>query len=129
MNGVKQGVVLSPILYAVYTDGLIERLQQNEVGCHMGSRFTGVLAYADDITLLSPCKSALSIFISVCELDYAAEYDVIFNGSKSKVLYFKADSQLWCHQRYWLMVKLLLYLIKQCIWDILFVQKIVKTLP
>ena len=39
----------------------------------MGSRFTGALAFANDITLLAPCKLALSIFISVCE-DYAAEY-------------------------------------------------------
>ena len=57
----------------------------------MGSRFTGSLAYADDITLLAPCKSALSILISVCE-DYAAGYDITFNGSKSKLLYFKGRS-------------------------------------
>ena len=95
MNGVKQGRVLSPILFAVYTDGLLERLQQNGVGCYMGSRFTGALAYADDmmvdITLLAPCKSALSILICVCK-DYAAEYDIIFNENKSKLLYFKARS-------------------------------------
>ena len=89
MKGVKQGGVLSPILFAVYTDGLLEKLQQTGVGCHMGSRFTGALAYADKSTLLAPCKSALSILISVCE-DYATEYDIIFNGSKSK--YFKGRS-------------------------------------
>ena len=50
-----------------------------------------ILAYADDITLLAPCKSARSILISVCE-DYAAEYNIIFNGSKSKLLYFKGRS-------------------------------------
>ena len=32
MNGVKQGGVLSPILYAVYTDGLLERLKNSGVG-------------------------------------------------------------------------------------------------
>ena len=80
MNGVKQGGVLSPILFAVYTDGLLERLNNTGVGCHMGSRFVGALAYmyADDITLLPPCKSALSIFISVYE-NYAAENDIMFN--------------------------------------------------
>ena len=70
---------------------MLERLQQTGVGCHMGSRFTGALACADDITLPSPCKSALSILISVCE-DYAAEYGIIFNGSQSKLLYFKGRS-------------------------------------
>ena len=91
MNGVKQGGVLSPILFAVYTDGLLERLKNTGVGCHMGSRFVGTLAYADDITLLAPCKSALSILIRVCE-NYAAEYDIMFNGDKSKLLFFKGRS-------------------------------------
>ena len=31
----------------------------------------------------SSCKSALSILICVCQ-DYAVEYDIIFNGCKSK---------------------------------------------
>ena len=87
MNGVKQGGVLSPILFAIYTDGLLKRLEDTGVGCHMGCRFTGAQAYADDITLLAPCKSALSIMIDVCE-QYAAEFDILFNGSKSKLLFF-----------------------------------------
>ena len=93
MNGIKQGGVLSPILFAVYTDGLFERLKNTGVGCHMGSRFVGALAYADDITLLAPCKSALSILIRVCE-NYVAEYDIMLNGDKSKLLFFKGRSSV-----------------------------------
>ena len=59
----------------------------------MGSRFVGAHAYADDITLLAHCKSALSILISVCE-NYAAEYDIMFNGDKSKLLFFKGRSSV-----------------------------------
>ena len=44
MNGVKQGGVLSQILFAVHTDALLERLKNTRVGCHMGSRFVGALA-------------------------------------------------------------------------------------
>ena len=76
MNGVKQGGVLSPILFAVYTDGLLERLKNT-----------------DNITLLAPCKSALSILIKVCE-NYAAEYDIMFNGDKSKLLFFNGRSSV-----------------------------------
>ena len=93
MNGVKQGGVLSPIIFAVYTDGLLERLKNTGVGCHLGSRFVRALAYGDNITLLAPCKSALSIFIKVCE-NYAAEYDIMFNGDKSKLLFFKGRSSV-----------------------------------
>ena len=97
MNGVKQGGVLSPSIFSVYTDGLLERLQQTGVGCHMGSRFTGALVYADDIILLATCKSALSILISVCE-------DML-----SMILYLmrvkvncctsRADPRPWYHQK------------------------------
>ena len=69
--------MLSPILFAIYTDGLLRRLQETGVGCHMGHRFSGVLAYADDITLLLPGRSGMAILVKVCE-KYAAEYDIIF---------------------------------------------------
>ena len=34
-NGVKQGGVLSPILFSLYLDQLISRLRHNGMGCHM----------------------------------------------------------------------------------------------
>ena len=49
--GVRQGGVLSPYLFAVYLDGLLEELSNSGVGCYWGSSFVGVLAYADDIVL------------------------------------------------------------------------------
>ena len=48
----KQGGVLSPILFAIYTDGLLKLLQETCVSFHIGHQFTGTLAYADDISLL-----------------------------------------------------------------------------
>ena len=45
MNGVKQGGVLSPVLFAVNTDGLLIRLQESGIGCHMGGHYAGALAY------------------------------------------------------------------------------------
>ena len=46
----------------------------------MGSRFTGDLAYADDITLLVACKSGLTILIDVCT-------SIIFYETVVKVIY------------------------------------------
>ena len=54
----------------------------------MGHRFSGALAYADDITLLSPSRSGMAILVKVCE-KYAAEYDIIFNSKKSQLLHFR----------------------------------------
>ena len=52
----------------------------------MGGHFTGALPYADDITLL--CMSGLRTLSKVCE-EYATEFDVTFNGKKSKLLFFR----------------------------------------
>ncbi len=88
VNGVKQGGVLSPLLFAVYIDGLLIRLEETSVGCHMGIRFIGALAFADDLNLLAPTLSGLKILIDVCE-KYAKEFNIKFNGSKSRLLLFK----------------------------------------
>ena len=66
LNGVKQGGVLSPILFTIHTDGLLKRLEDTGVECHMDCRFTGALAYTVDITLLATSKYPLSIMIDVC---------------------------------------------------------------
>ena len=35
-NGTRQGSVLSPTLFAVYLDGLLVKLKEQGVGCHVG---------------------------------------------------------------------------------------------
>ena len=36
-NGVKQGGIVSPILFCVYIDGLLMRLCESKVGCWIGN--------------------------------------------------------------------------------------------
>ena len=38
-NGVKQGGVLSPILFGIYMDNLIKRLKDSNIGCKIGSNY------------------------------------------------------------------------------------------
>ena len=76
-NGVRQGSVLSPVLFAVYLDGLLQKLSQIKlsqiklsqigVGCYWGAHFVGAVCYADDIALLALCPSALRIMLTTCE--------------------------------------------------------------
>ena len=63
-NGVRQGGVLSPVLFSVYIDELLLRLSRLGVGCHFGCRSVGALGYADDSCLLSPSPSAMRILLS-----------------------------------------------------------------
>ena len=52
-----------------------------------GNSFFGVFGYADDLTLLCPSLAGLIQMLDVCE-DYAKEYNILFNASKSKLMHF-----------------------------------------
>src|SRR5664279_3078668 len=58
-NGVKQGGIISPVLFCVYFDVLLLALRDSGVGCHIGQWFVGALAYADDIVLITPTARAM----------------------------------------------------------------------
>ena len=78
LNGVKQGAILSPLLFCIYIDILLKNLKTNGVGCHIGNYYYGVLGYADDIVLLSPTRKGLQEMLKTCE-KYGHEYHVTFN--------------------------------------------------
>ena len=62
-NGVRQGGVLSPILFCVYINNLLQRLSSSGVGCYLGTNFAGT--YADDIALVRPTPSAMHKLLSI----------------------------------------------------------------
>ena len=86
-NGVKQGGVLSPVLFTVYLDGLINQLKKKGLGCHFNVHFVGCFIYADDITLLAPSRDALNNMLDVCRV-FAEAYDILLNATKTKSMFF-----------------------------------------
>ena len=89
-NGVKQGAVLSPVLFTDYIDKLLMRLRESGVGRHTNGVFAGAFGYADDIVLLAPSLDALRHMIGICE-GYAQEFHILFNPSKSKLMYYNVS--------------------------------------
>ena len=84
-NGVKQGGILSPILFVLYMDVLFQRLQNLKIGCYIGNVFCGVLGYADDVLLMAPSVSSINYMLSVVS-QYGMEFKIKFNASKTKLV-------------------------------------------
>ena len=84
-NGVKQGGVLSPILFAIFMDELLIQLQNCNAGCRIGGVFVGAQAYADDVCLLAPSATGMRRMLKVCEA-FARQYHVTFNAGKSALI-------------------------------------------
>ncbi len=74
-NGIRQGGIISPLLYTVYADKLIHRLELEGIGCHIGLKYYGAICYADDMQILCPSVCGLQFMINICA-EYGIEYDI-----------------------------------------------------
>ena len=90
-NGVRQGSVISPHLFAVYLDGLLLELCNSGVGCYWGCSFAGGFSYADDVVLLAPSASALRIMLNIC-CTFSVAHKLEFNANKTQLICFHAPS-------------------------------------
>ena len=96
-NGVNEVGVLSTILFTMYIDERLSRLSASKLGCYISNIFCGALEYPDDISLFAPTLSSLKYTLNICH-QYAEAYDVMFNSSKSKLLFFgRSDSRSCVH--------------------------------
>lgn len=84
-NGVRQGGILSPRLFAVYIDDLSIKLSKLNIGCFIDNICMNHLFYADDMCLLAPSALGLQQLINICEM-YGIDHDILYNPVKSKCM-------------------------------------------
>ena len=89
-NGVRQGRVLSPYLFAVYMDDLSSELNKVNAGCIVRNLKLNHV-YADDLCCFCPSLSVLSELLAVCS-KYAVAHNIIFNASKSYGMMFGVNT-------------------------------------
>ena len=84
--------MLSPALFSVYVQELLDRLKDLGTGCHVGETFLGAVAWADDFLLTAPTRGAMQRMLDVAST-FASEVGLEFSTdpnptkSKSKAIY------------------------------------------
>ena len=91
-NGVRQGGILSPHLFNLYIDNLICSISSSREGCDLGIMKSNIIAYADDIVLLSPSLNGLQKLVGIFEQE-VCDIKLNINANKSCCVKFINSKQ------------------------------------
>ena len=100
---VKQGSPLSPLLFNVIMDKLIERIEQKNVGIKVRNEIKGVMAFTDDLVLLAEDPGDMTILLKYSE-DFFDEKGLLVNSTKCvsfKVLPVKGKTVVTDMHQHW----------------------------
>ena len=82
-TGVRQGCVMSPILFSFFINGLAREIKEKGKGIKVGERKVCLLMYADDIVLLAETAEDLQNMLDVVT-EYARKWRFKLNTKKGK---------------------------------------------
>ena len=84
-GGVKQGCVLSPILFCLYINELSKMLNEHDVGIHIMGVNIKCLFWADDVVLLADNDHDLQRMLNIAA-EFSHKWRLNFNHDKSNIL-------------------------------------------
>ena len=76
----KQGGIISPVLFNVYMDDLSCALNRSNIGGRIGE-IVNHLSYADDLCLICLSSAGMQKLLNVCS-NYATEHSLSYNANK-----------------------------------------------
>jgi len=97
-NGVRQGRVLSPYLFAAYFDDLSNELNNIKAGCSIGEVILNHLMFVDDICVFCLIVRWLQRILDVCQA-YAESHCIIFNCNKTVCISHSIIDTVWSKRK------------------------------
>ena len=86
-QGVRQGAILSPLLYSIFVDELLDILSMSGYGVRVNSLYIGAPMYADDLALVAESPQELQAMLNIVH-SYAGKWRYNLNANKSFIMVF-----------------------------------------
>ena len=87
-TGVRQGCVLSPLLFNFFINGIVDIIETTDVGISVGDALIFILLYADDIVLIADNENDLQLMVTRLEA-FCEQSQLKVNIPKTKWMVFE----------------------------------------
>jgi hypothetical protein len=85
LQGTRQGGILSPKLYLIFTNDLLKKLESCPFGLNVYGINYSCPSFADDMVLLSLSSNGLQELMNIC-YEYGIQFRYTYNAKKSAVI-------------------------------------------
>ena len=83
-TGLKQGCLLSPLLFNLFNNNLVQTINSLNVGVDIDGEKVGILLYADDLVLIAENETNLQLMLDTLGI-WCRNNNICVNGEKSNI--------------------------------------------
>jgi hypothetical protein len=88
-TGLKQGCIISPVLFNMYINDLASEIKQLNKGIIINGECLSILMYADDICLIASSESNLQDMLNVLK-QWCDKWEMNVNTEKTQIVHFRS---------------------------------------